>query len=69
VHEALYVDKLVFSDSLGLLDLNGLDIFYNTLVGSPDQIIDVAAPEPDLVGLLASGLLGPFGLRRRHVAS
>jgi len=64
-HEALYVDKLVFSDSLGLLDLNGLDIFYNTLVGSADQIIDVAAPEPSVGALLAPGLLGCFILRKR----
>jgi hypothetical protein len=44
--EAVYVDTLVFSDALGLLDLNGLHLYYNHLVGSAAQIIDVAVPEP-----------------------
>jgi len=57
-HEAVYVDTLVFSDSLGLLDLNGIDLYYNHLVGSPDQIIDVAVPEPSLAWLVACALVG-----------
>jgi hypothetical protein len=55
-HEALYVDTLVFSDSLGLLDLNGLHIYFNHLVGSSAQIL----PEPGsvwLVGLAIAALL------------
>ena len=55
--EAVYVDTLVFSDALGLLDLNGLHLYYNHLVGSAAQIIDVAVPEPGEVSLLAAMLL------------
>jgi hypothetical protein len=38
--EALYVDTLVFADSSSLLLLNGLHIYYDTLVGDPCQILD-----------------------------
>jgi hypothetical protein len=55
--EAVYVNTLVFSDALGLLDLNGLHLYYNHLVGSAAQIIDVAVPEPEQVSLVASMLL------------
>lgn len=63
--EAVYVDKLVFDDGAGQLDLNGLHLYYNTLVGSPGQIINVlAAPEPGADVLVAAGLVG-LGLARR----
>ena len=54
--EAVYVDTLVFSDSLGLLDLNGIALYYNHLVGSVDQIVDVAVPEPGMEWLLGAAL-------------
>ena len=38
--EALYVDVLEFSDPSGLINLNGLNLYYNTLVGDPAQIVD-----------------------------
>ena len=63
--EALYVDTLVFSDSLGLLDLNGIDLYYNHLVGSPDQIIDVAAPEPATAWLFGAAFAVALAARRR----
>jgi hypothetical protein len=62
--EAVYVDTLVFSDALGLLDLNGLHLYYNHLVGSGAQIIDVAVPEPAELGLFAVLVL-PLALRCR----
>jgi hypothetical protein len=46
VPEALYVGSLVFADASGLLNRNGLNLYYQTLTGSPAQIIDVAVP-PD----------------------
>lgn len=63
--ESLYVDTLVFSDSLGLLDLNGIRLYYNHLVGSPDQIIDVLAPEPAAAWLLGVTLAALAAGRRR----
>jgi hypothetical protein len=63
-HEALYVDTLVFSDSLGLLDVNGINLYFNHLVGSLDQIIDVAVPEPGLEWLVACALVGLVVSRR-----
>jgi len=53
VSEALYVDKLVFSDSLGLIYLNGVDLYYNQLVGSEAQIV----PEPATLLYVALGLV------------
>jgi hypothetical protein len=44
--EALYVGSLVFTDPSGVLDLNGLHLYYQSLTGNPSQIIDVAVP-PD----------------------
>jgi len=38
--EALYVDTLTFADSNGILNLNGLHLYYNTLDGNPIQIKD-----------------------------
>jgi hypothetical protein len=55
--EAVYVDTLVFSDALGLVDLNGLHLYYNHLVGSAAQIIDVAVPEPQQISLVGAMLL------------
>lgn len=46
--EALYVDTLEFEDGAGELNLAGLNLYYNTLVGSPSQIIDVAMPPPPI---------------------
>jgi cysteine-rich repeat protein len=41
--EALYVDTLVLEDAASLLNLNGLHLYVNTLIGNPAQIIDVGA--------------------------
>ena len=64
VAEAIYVDTLVFDDAQGLLDLNGIRLFYNHLVGSASQIIDVAVPEPSAL-VLATLALTSLGVRRR----
>ena len=65
--EALYVDTLVFADAGALLNLNGLNIYYNTLVGSTGQIIDQSVvPVPAAVWLFGSGLLGLIGVARRR---
>ena len=55
-HEVVYVDTLVFSDALGLIDLNGITLYYNHLVGSPSQIIDQPVPEPAMAWLCGLGL-------------
>ncbi len=39
--EALYVDVLRFDDAQGRLNLDGLHLYYNTLYGSLDQIVDL----------------------------
>jgi len=39
--EALYVDTLEFADPDGQLNLNGIHLYYESLVGDPSQIIDV----------------------------
>jgi hypothetical protein len=44
--EALYVGNLVFSDPSGVLDANGLELYFGSLTGDPGQIIDLAVP-PD----------------------
>lgn len=44
--EALYVDTLTFTDAQGMMNLNGLDLFFNTLNGDPGQIIDQFVPVP-----------------------
>ncbi|MEM8681270.1 MAG: hypothetical protein AAGF97_18135, partial [Planctomycetota bacterium] len=53
-HEVLYVDELRFFDSNGVLNLNGLEIRYNTLIGDASQIFDVpvteGGPNPDFDG-------------------
>ncbi|MCK4340645.1 MAG: hypothetical protein KAY37_02835 [Phycisphaerae bacterium] len=41
--EALYVDTLEFEDAGGLLNLNGLHLYYNTLIGNAGQIVDSGA--------------------------
>ena len=47
VAEALYVNRLVFEDTTGRLNLNGLHLYYNELVdGDISQIIDL----PQLLG-------------------
>jgi hypothetical protein len=43
--EALYVDTLTFEATSGLLNLNGLHLYYKTLVGNIGQIIDVLIGE------------------------
>jgi len=68
--EALYVDTLVLSSD-SMLNLNGLHLYYNTLVGDLSQIIDAEVPHseqvplPPAMLLLVSGLLGLAGLRKR----
>ena len=64
--EALYVDILSFADTFGLLDLNGLHLYYGRLEGN-GQIINKPVPEPSTVFILASGLAGLLGLRRRRL--
>jgi len=39
--ESLYVDTLAFADPDGLLNLSGLHIYYQNLIGDPAQIIDI----------------------------
>ncbi len=39
--EALYVDTLRFTDAAGRLNRNGLNLYYNTLEGSPGQIVNL----------------------------
>ena len=67
--EALYVDTLVFADASALLNLNGLNIYYNNLVGDSSQIINqTVIPVPAAVWLFGSGLLGLVGMARRKKA-
>lgn len=43
--EALYVDTLEFSDpGTGRLDLNGLNLYYNILIGDPGQLHALCRP-------------------------
>lgn len=65
VTEALYVDTLVFQDTAGLLNLNGLNLYFNNIIGDPGQIINAAVvPVPPTVVLFPAGLvvLFPAGL-------
>ena len=65
-NEALYVDTLFFADASALLNLNGLNIYYNNLVGNTDQIINqTVVPVPAAVWLFGSGLIGLVGFARR----
>jgi hypothetical protein len=41
--EALYVDVLEFEDGAGVLNLNGLNLYYNGLIGGAGQIVDSGA--------------------------
>ena len=41
ISEALYVDTLEFADPDARLNLNGLHLYFGTLIGDPSQIIDV----------------------------
>ena len=63
--EALFVDTLVFADSSSVLNLNGLHIYYNSLVGNSSQIINQVVPVPAAVWLFGTGLLGLAGVARR----
>lgn len=65
--EALYVDTVTFLDGDGTLNLNGFNLYFNTLVGDPGQIINTIVPVPPAVVLFFSalGLLG--WVRRRTV--
>lgn len=45
--EALYVRTLAFGDPDSILNLNGLHLYYETLVGSESQIIDVPTSCPN----------------------
>ncbi|MDY6852555.1 MAG: hypothetical protein SV487_10860, partial [Thermodesulfobacteriota bacterium] len=68
--EALYVDTLVLSSD-SILNLNGLHLYYNELVGDISRIIDEEVPHseqvplPPAMLLFGSGLLGLAGLRKR----
>src|SRR4030095_1651738 len=55
--DSLYVDALIFDDSTGVLNLNGLNLYYNSLSGNSSQIITEAVPEPGSAILLASATL------------
>jgi len=64
--EALYVDTLTFADATGLIGLNGIDLYYNHLIGSPDQILPgKLVPEPAIGALLGAGLLALLASARR----
>lgn len=45
--EALFVNRLTFSDGAGRLNVNGLHLYYEKLAGAPDQVIDLPAPLGD----------------------
>ncbi len=62
--EEVWVGTLEFADSLGLVNKNGITLHYSQLVGSPDQIIDVPVPEPELAWLVAAALGCALGARR-----
>jgi hypothetical protein len=47
------------------LDLNGLNLYYLTLVGSSSQIINVAVPEPGSLTLLVIGSIVAMRTRTR----
>ena len=65
--EALYVDALTFADVNGVLNLNDLNIYYNTLNGNTSQIIsEPAVPAPSTLMLLGSGLAALIGFGRRR---
>ena len=65
--DALYVESLVLEPG-AILNLNGASIYYRSLSGSPDQIINEPVPEPSCLFLLAGGGLVVL-YRRRHTAS
>ena len=69
--EALYVDTLVFTDGLGLLNVDGLHLYYRALLGDESQIVNVPAviPLPPAPWLLASALVGLGLVGRRRVTA
>ena len=64
--EALYVDTLVFQDGFSVLNLNGLNLYFNNLVGDQSQIINQVVPVPPAIWLFGSALAGLGWLRRRR---
>jgi len=50
-NESLYVDVLEFADSAGLLNLNGLHLYFGSLVGDPAQIIDVEVSAGEIAAI------------------
>ncbi len=44
--EALYVDTLEFASAGGVLAIGGLHVYYNTLIGSPTQIVTAPVCDP-----------------------
>jgi hypothetical protein len=63
--DSLYVDTLIFDDPTAILNLNGLNLYYNTLSGSSSQIINSAVnvPEPGSTLAIMAGL-GLLAARR-----
>lgn len=68
--DALYVDSIVFDDPAGVLNLNGLNLYYNSISGSAGQIINtlVSIPEPSSASFaIASGLCFFIPRRRKSI--
>ncbi|MDP6380943.1 MAG: PEP-CTERM sorting domain-containing protein, partial [Phycisphaerae bacterium] len=65
--EALYVNSLIVGAG-STLDLNGLNLYYHTgtITGSIINGTATQAPEPATMGLMAIGLAGLFGTKRRR---
>jgi len=66
--EALYVDLLVFDDADGVLNLNGLNLYFNAR-SVEGTIINIPVPEPTTFILVAAGLLPILRQRRRLTVS
>jgi hypothetical protein len=67
--EALYVGRLSFADPDSLLNLNGLHLYYDQLLGSPTQLLNQLLPgqplpEPSALALFL--LATPTLLFRRR---
>lgn len=67
MNEALYVDTVRFLDTTGILNTFCLNLYFKTLIGNPNQIIDDCTlqqpppstiPEPSTCLFIAIGLIG-----------